>query len=106
MDILRDFITSLTLIFLYYNFKEHEDQEESTDGGANDLNEELAQEDEEEPEEPIEDDSGDENDESLWFGTENMKEKTMRIVEGNLDMEIPSQVKIVRIFTSSTFTGM
>ena len=93
-------------MFVYFHFEEQEDQEESADGDDNDPNEELAQEDEEEPEEPIEDDSGDENDESLWFGTENMKEKTMRIVEGNLDMEIPPQVKIVRIFTSSTFTGM
>ena len=28
-----------------------------------------------------------------------------KIIKGNVDIEIPSQVKLVRIFTSSTFTG-
>ena len=71
---------------------------------------------EEEPEEDAEDDEkggeededeeDDEVDDSWWVSTAGMKETTKRIIEGNFDMEIPSQIKIVRIFTSSTFTGM
>ncbi len=27
------------------------------------------------------------------------------IINGNIDIEVPSQIRLVRIFTSSTFTG-
>ena len=33
-------------------------------------------------------------------------ETIKKAVEGDLDMKIPERVKIVRIFTSSTFTGV
>ena len=29
-----------------------------------------------------------------------------KIIDGNINVKIPSQVRLVRIFTSSTFTGM
>ena len=79
------------------SFKEQEDQADDNDEGA---------EDDEEENEEDEDEEEDEVDDSLWVGTADMGETTRRIIEGNIDMEIPSQVKIVRIFTSSTFTGM
>ena len=68
--------------------------------------EEDAENDEEEDEEDEDEEEEDEVDDSWWVGTADMEETTRRIIEGSIDMEIPSQVKIVRIFTSSTFTGM
>ena len=79
---------------------------ENSDGGSNDPDEEPAKQDEEEPEESAEEDQEDIEDDSWWNGTDSIEEKIKRIFEGDFNMEIPNQVKLVRIFTSSTFTGM
>ena len=79
------------------------DDSNGEDEQAEEEPEESAEDDEEEGEE---DEEEDEVDDSWWVSTAGMEETTKRIIEGNIDMEIPSQIKIVRIFTSSTFTGM
>ena len=81
------------------------DDSNEEDEQAEEEPEEDAEDDEEEGE-GDEDEEEDEVDDSWWVGAAGMKETARMIIEGNIDMEIPSQVKIVRIFTSSTFTGM
>ena len=84
---------------------EAKEEEEEQDNAEEE--EEEEEEKEEEEDNANDDDEVDEEKEAdvSWYERSGAGEMKGKILDGQIDMEIPSQFKLVRIFTSSTFTG-
>ena len=87
------------------NDTDNEEENKSDDENEN-SNEDSDREEEQNEEEGDEGNGDDDGDGGWWTGAISVKEVAEKIIQGNVDIEVPSQVKLVRIFTSSTFTGM
>ena len=96
--------------------REDSDSEDKSDEGeeTDDKDQEDEQEEEENDREDEEDDVGDDSDDEKNGENDNnidpgnvpsYSEKLRKALIGDLDGEFPENVKVVRIFTSSTFTG-
>ena len=81
--------------------EEEEERDEEEQGEEN-------EQDEEDEEEDDDDDNSEEEDDKKTKASNvlaNYSEKLQKALVGNLDGDFPENVKVVRIFTSSTFTG-
>ena len=81
---------------------ETEDEDDEPQNEEDEKNEEDDREEEEEEEEEEEDADKEEKKTKLLA---NYSEKLQKALMGDLNSDFPDNVKIVRIFTSSTFTG-
>ena len=90
---------------------EEDEKNEEDDRKEEEEQEEQEEEEEEEEEEEDEEDEEDEEEENANEEEKKIKllanysEKLQKALMGDLNSDFPDNVKIVRIFTSSTFTG-
>ena len=85
-----------------------EEEEEQEDEQEDNEPQEKEQEEEEKEEEQEEEEEGDDEEEEtkdVRVVLANYSEKLQKTLMGDLDSDFPENVKVVRIFTSSTFTG-
>ena len=87
---------------------EAEDEDDEPQNEEDEKNEEDDRKEEDEEEEEEEEDEEEENaneEEKKIKLLANYSEKLQKALMGDLNSDFPDNVKIVRIFTSSTFTG-
>ena len=82
---------------------EEDDPEEEEEGEGEEEQEEEQEEEEQEEEQEEEEEANEEEKKTKLLA--NFSEKLQKALMGDLNSDFPDNVKIVRIFTSSTFTG-
>ena len=82
---------------------EAEDEDDEPQNEEDEKNEEDDRKEEEEEEEEEEENANEEEKKTKLLA--NYSEKLQKALMGDLNSDFPDNVKIVRIFTSSTFTG-
>ena len=84
---------------------EAEDEDDEPQNEEDEKNEEDDRKEEEEEEEEDEEEENANEEEKKTKLLANYSEKLQKALMGDLNSDFPDNVKIVRIFTSSTFTG-